>query len=180
MLFLFAFDYFFTSFEDLQIITPRVIGQLRILKYIQAIHMVAINFHMNFCQFFSFYCCNCSIIYNHMSIVDYSWLQSGQGHMEKATSRSQIYAVILRIHFNNYLLKSAILPHEEHHLYVLLIFKLKYYVAFFLEAPFIAVFRVITAISLTQCYILILLTPKSIFSSFSPYFYFSWFLYHLL
>lgn len=115
-----------------------------------------------------------------MSIVDYSWLQSGQGHMEKATSRSQIYTVILRIHFNNYLLKSAILPHEEHHLYVLLIFKLKYYVAFFLEAPFIAVFRVITAISLTQCYILILLTPKSIFSSFSPYFYFSWFLYHLL
>lgn len=60
-----------------------------------------------------------------MSILNYSWLQSGQGLLENAVSRAQIYTVVLRIHFENHLLKSSVLPNEGYHLYFRLIFQLK-------------------------------------------------------
>lgn len=43
-----------------------------------------------------------------MNIHNYSWLQSGQGHVENAILRSQIYIVILRIHFENNVLESSV------------------------------------------------------------------------
>lgn len=63
-----------------------------------------------------------------MSILNYSWLQSGQGHMENAITRGQICTVILRIHSENHLLKSIVLPNEGYHFYFWLIFKLRCYV----------------------------------------------------
>ena len=79
---------FFTSFEELQIITAKVIGQLRILKYIQTIHMVTINSHTNFYQFFSLCCCHCQIFKTiHLSTFNYSWLQSEQAHVENEVQR---------------------------------------------------------------------------------------------
>lgn len=52
-----------------------------------------------------------------MSMLNYSWLQSRQGHKENAIVRGQIYTVILRIRFENHLLKPIVLLNEGYHLY---------------------------------------------------------------
>ena len=58
-----------------------------------------------------------------MSMLNYSWLQSRQGHKENAIVRGQIYTVILRIRFENHLLEPIVLLNEGYHLYFSLIFK---------------------------------------------------------
>ena len=52
-----------------------------------------------------------------MSMLNYSWLQSGQGHKENAVMRGQIYTVILRIRFENHLLKPIGLLNKGYYLY---------------------------------------------------------------
>ena len=52
-----------------------------------------------------------------MSMLNYSWLQSGQGHKENAIVRGQIYTLILKIRFENNLLKPIVLLNEKYHLY---------------------------------------------------------------